>query len=111
MVYFPGTSAYDELGPSYFSQPNGELFPGCIVKPVTTKQVATTIKTISTLASGLNLVEGDHQTQCRFAIRSGGHHTNSGASNIHGGVTIDLRGLSSIEVSDEGIARLGSGLT
>ena len=110
-VFLPGHQAYEDNGASYFAQANGELSPGCVVKPEMTEQVATTMRTISTLASGLNLVDGDHQAQCRFAIRSGGHHTNAGTSNIQGGVTIDLRALNTIDTSVDGIAKLGPGAT
>ncbi|EHA19834.1 hypothetical protein ASPNIDRAFT_123216, partial [Aspergillus niger ATCC 1015] len=37
---------------------------------------------------------------CQFAIRSGGHNSFGGASNIHNGVTIDLRALNTIQVQE-----------
>lgn len=47
-----------------------------------------------------------------FAIRSGGHTSWAGASNIEGGITLDLRGLDSIEISnDSTLAKVGTGAT
>lgn len=49
---------------------------------------------------------------CEFAIRSGGHTSWAGASNIAGGVTLDLRRLNSIDLSEDGeTVRVGSGAT
>lgn len=39
--------------------------------------------------------------RCQFAIRSGGHSSFAGAANIQNGVTIDLRGLDSVELNEE----------
>lgn len=40
-------------------------------------------------------------TQCKFAVKSGGHGMFSGASNIDGGLTIDLLKLNQISVSSD----------
>lgn len=40
-------------------------------------------------------------TQCKFAVRSGGHGYFAGASNIDGGLTIDLRKLKTITISSD----------
>jgi FAD/FMN-containing dehydrogenase len=41
-------------------------------------------------------------TQCQFAVKSGGHATFAGASNIDGGMTIDLINLNKVDVSQDG---------
>ena len=38
---------------------------------------------------------------CQFAVKSGGHASFAGASNIGGGVAIDLKGLNEITVSND----------
>lgn len=51
-------------------------------------------------------------TSCEFAIRSGGHLWIPGASNAPGGVTVDLRGLKSINLSaDKTTVSVGVGAT
>lgn len=49
-------------------------------------------------------------TQCKFAVKSGGHAAFAGASNIEGGVTLDLRKLNQIVVSaDKKQTAVGAG--
>ena len=48
--------------------------------------------------------------QCPFAVKSGGHAAFAGASNIQGGVTIDLVNLNQVQVSsDKTLTRVGAG--
>jgi FAD/FMN-containing dehydrogenase len=61
----------------------------CIVSPTTVEEVSTAIITIT-------------NSHCQFAIRSGGHTSFGGACNIADGITIDLRALNSITLSDDG---------
>ncbi|KAF2196238.1 FAD-binding domain-containing protein [Delitschia confertaspora ATCC 74209] len=84
-VAFPGNGAYSESTTSYFSALEGELQPTCIVRPVSTQEVAAIVKSLA-----------DGQTP--FAIRGGGHNLNGGAANINDGVTIDLRALNSVTI-------------
>jgi FAD/FMN-containing dehydrogenase len=53
--------------------------------------------TISSLINN----NGTSPSDCSFAIRSGGHASFTGASNIPDGVTIDLRALKDIEISQD----------
>jgi FAD/FMN-containing dehydrogenase len=47
---------------------------------------------------------------CPFAVKSGGHATFRGASNIQDGITIDLNKLNMIQVSnDKKTTRVGAG--
>lgn len=75
------------------------MTPFCRVTPSTAKDASITINVIRTL-------------NCLFAIKSGGHAAFAGASNIQGGITIDLSGLKTINVSpDRKIAQVGAGNT
>lgn len=50
-------------------------------------------------------------TQCKFAVKSGGHAAFAGASNIGNGLTIDLVNLNQISVSaDKKETSMGTGL-
>ncbi|PKX99265.1 FAD-binding oxidoreductase [Aspergillus novofumigatus IBT 16806] len=62
--------------------------PLCIVSPSSVEELSTAITTIT-------------NSNCQFAIRSGGHTSFGGACNIANGITIDLRALNSITVSDD----------
>lgn len=49
-------------------------------------------------------------TQCKFAVKSGGHGYFAGASNIDGGLTIDLVKLKTISISrDQTQTSVGTG--
>jgi FAD/FMN-containing dehydrogenase len=64
------------------------MTPSCIVQPRSTKDVAIAVKVLTAMST---------PKSCDFAVRSGGHGTSSGASNIHGGVTLDLHYMSTVE--------------
>ncbi|KAF2964594.1 hypothetical protein GQX73_g8974 [Xylaria multiplex] len=103
MVSYPSSTAYAESLASYFTLQQADIHPECIVSPKTAHDVSQIIQVVT---------GGHSQTPCSFAVRSGGHSTNAGASNIQGGVTIDLRGLDSIELNhDKSIVTIGSGTT
>lgn len=75
--------------------------PACILSPQTTQDVSEAVKILAKqTANGL----------CEFAIRSGGHTSWAGASNIAGGVTLDLRGLNSVDIIEGGnLVQVGPG--
>ncbi|CZR63887.1 uncharacterized protein PAC_13784 [Phialocephala subalpina] len=73
--------AVKEREASFWSA-NAPLSPLCIVQPLTTTEVSTTVKALA-CSSG------------NFTIRSGGHGQWTGASDIHNGVTIDLGAMNS----------------
>jgi len=77
-VLVPSDGAYAARQESYFSKTASRLAPACIVRPMSAAEVSSAVRILS---SG----EGH-----RFAIRSGGHAPNAGASNIDGGITLDL---------------------
>lgn len=78
--------------------------PACIVSPQSTQDVSTAVKT---------LVQLHEQGQsCLFAIRSGGHTSWAGASNIQGGAVIDLRSINATQLSsDKETLEVGVGAT
>jgi FAD/FMN-containing dehydrogenase len=75
-----------------------DVTPACRVEPGSAEDVKTILNTVK-------------ETQCHFAIKSGGHSRFKGASNAEGGVTIDLVRLDQIKLSaDKKSVVLGAGL-
>ncbi|GAP88933.2 putative FAD-binding domain-containing protein [Rosellinia necatrix] len=102
MVSYPASTAYEASLASYFTLQQAGIHPECIVSPNTAHDVSRIMQ----------VVTGDSQAPCAFAVRSGGHSTNPGASNIQEGFTIDLRGLAGIELNpDRSSVTVGSGNT
>lgn len=62
------------------------MHPACIISPTSSVDVSKAVKTLTRL-------------DCDFAIRSGGHSTWAGNANIASGVSLDLQGLDTIDVS------------
>lgn len=99
-VALPGSAAFNASVESYFSQQQQALHPACIVAPQTVQDVSAIIKTLTSQPG----------ERSQFAIRSGGHASWAGASNIAGGVVIDIRALKSIEISqDNSTVSVGAG--
>jgi FAD/FMN-containing dehydrogenase len=73
---------------TYFSQQQREVIPACVILPSSAKEVSQALSIIK-----------DHQ--CHFAVKSGGHGMFPGASNAQQGITIDLRHLNGMTVSDD----------
>ncbi|TVY39483.1 Bifunctional solanapyrone synthase [Lachnellula subtilissima] len=88
-VLLPGSTGYNTTLSSYFTPQASAVHPLCFVTPHTATDVSDVVKSLSST--------GD----CIFAIRSGGHTWFPDASNAPSGVTIDLRGLNSIDVNAE----------
>ncbi|KAL5336888.1 hypothetical protein BJX70DRAFT_409551 [Aspergillus crustosus] len=76
---FPGSIAYNNFVHSYFAV-NAQLRPTCVVQPLSTEDVSVAVQVLTR----------SFAEPCLFAVRSGGHTTFAGASNIELGVTIDL---------------------
>ncbi|KIX01638.1 uncharacterized protein Z518_09364 [Rhinocladiella mackenziei CBS 650.93] len=97
-VSYPNTTTYESSVESYFYQ-TARQRPNCIVSPTSAEDVAEAIR----------IIAGSVQT--KFAIRSGGHSPHPEMSNTDPGVTIDLRGLNSIVLSEkDDVLQLGAGL-
>ena len=93
----PGSVSYVAGDSNYWSSQQAETLPACRVQPETAKDV-----------SALLLVTKFFQ--CPFAVKSGGHAAFQGASNIDGGLTIDLANLNMIQVSsDNTLTQVGAG--
>ncbi|KAI9740320.1 MAG: hypothetical protein M1834_004899 [Cirrosporium novae-zelandiae] len=98
-VILGNSSTYEAFNAGYWSQQQEDVDSYCIFQPAKATEVA-----ISVLLSRV--------TQCSFAVKSGGHAAFTGASNIQGGITIDMSKLSSISLSeDQRIACVGTGNT
>ncbi|KAH8704342.1 hypothetical protein GQ44DRAFT_664182 [Phaeosphaeriaceae sp. PMI808] len=94
----PNTPQETTWSKGYWSNIQVEESPIIVFQPSRAPDVATAV-----------LVS--RWTQCKFAVKSGGHASMKGASNIDGGITIDLVNLNTIDVStDKKIVALGAGL-
>ncbi|OBT74599.1 hypothetical protein VF21_06372 [Pseudogymnoascus sp. 05NY08] len=94
---FPGQPPYNNTITSYWSL-TSPLSPSCILLPTTALSLSTALSLLSTHPS------------CHYAIKGGAHNPAPGFSSISGGVTIDMSGLSTIEINaDHSIARVGAG--
>lgn len=99
-VFFPGSEWYETQGRGYYSLEQADLKPSCRVSPTNVDDVSRIVK-IAT------------ENQCEFAVRSGGHMSWPGASNIGpSGFTIDMRKLQTISLShDRTMVSVGPGGT
>jgi FAD/FMN-containing dehydrogenase len=66
----------------------GTLVPACRVEPTSPQQVSDILSIVKS-------------TECHFAVKSGGHSVNAGASTCADGVTIDLRRFDEVSVSKD----------
>ncbi|ROT37817.1 FAD-binding domain-containing protein [Sodiomyces alkalinus F11] len=99
-VTFPGDEGYDASLSSYAYLQQQTQSPSCVVKPTSAAEVAFILDVLRESPS------------TTFAVRSGGHATNRGFSNIDGGVTIDLGSLNKVDVHDDGVTvSVGTGAT
>lgn len=102
-IIYPSSSVYNSSLSSYYSGQERELKPGCIFTPIHTAEVSRFVKLIN--ANGNN---GNSTPQ--FAIRGGGHTLFSGAANINGGITVDMRSMNSLALNeDHKVASIGGG--
>ena len=93
----PESASYVEGDSNYWSSQQAESLPACRVQPETGKDVSASL-----LATKF--------FQCPFAVKSGGHAAFQGASNIDGGLTIDLANLNMIQISsDNTLTQVGAG--
>ncbi|RYP11695.1 hypothetical protein DL767_011016 [Monosporascus sp. MG133] len=97
-ISYPDSTTYNSSVTSYYSDQERELNPCCIFRPTTTSEVSQFVK----------LVAANKCTQ--FAIRGGGHTLWTGAANIDGGITVDMRAMNGVVLSDDQkVAQLGPG--
>lgn len=99
-VFGPNDPAFIESTTSYFSAFENELKPACIIRPTCAKDVSVILSTFKSFAAC-----GE-----QLAVRGGGHMSGPGSANINNGVTIDMRGLTGIEVdNDKKVVKIASG--
>lgn len=99
----PGSEEYDLSNNSYFSAFENELKPSYIARPSNAESVQSLIKALDP-----HVTSGEVQV----AVRGGGHTPFAGSANINGGVTIDLRALKGVALSeDKSIVTIGAGET
>lgn len=96
-VSFPEEIQYLYQESRYWSQQQETTNPTCRIAPTYTLDVSLTLYVLKSVG-------------CQFSVKSGGHGAFVGASNINGGVTIDLLNMNSITVSaDRTQASYGAG--
>ncbi|KAJ6578865.1 hypothetical protein DFH09DRAFT_1449184 [Mycena vulgaris] len=85
---------------SYYALAQSDLKPNCRVSPANADDVSVIVS-----------IAGENE--CEFAVRSGGHMTWAGSSNIGpSGFTIDLQKLNTISLSrDQKVVSIGPGAT
>ncbi|PGH21389.1 hypothetical protein AJ80_03306 [Polytolypa hystricis UAMH7299] len=110
-ISYPGSEVYDASVASYYSGQERELTPHCIFRPTTTSEVSEFVKSINTNSRKHARHRTDSRfSQPQFAIRGGGHTLWPGAANIDNGVTVDLREMKSVVLSeDQKMASVGGG--
>ncbi|TGO27245.1 hypothetical protein BPAE_0045g00440 [Botrytis paeoniae] len=82
---------------TYYSFQQASVAPACLIRPHSPSEVSSAMKII-------------RESDCHFAIKSGGHNMNQGFSNVKGGITIDLLKMKDVKISeDEEIVRVGAG--
>jgi hypothetical protein len=88
-VSLPGQIQYLYQESRYWSQQQETTNATCRVAPTQSIDVACTLHVLKLVG-------------CQFAVKSGGHGAFVGASNINGGVTIDLLNMNEISISADG---------
>ncbi|RAH68513.1 FAD-binding oxidoreductase [Aspergillus aculeatinus CBS 121060] len=98
LTHSPG---YNESIGSFFSYQEQNVHPACVVRPTSAQDVSIIVETMAV---------AHRERGEQFAIRSGGHGLFAGAANIQDGVTVDLRSMSTVEVSsDRATVQIGAG--
>ena len=109
-VSYPGTTGYNNSQKAYFAGQERDLSPGCVFRPTNTDDVSRFVKLVGSEWQSGRSPRGGRPSSPKFAVRAGGHSLWAGAANMNGGITVDLRSLNSVVVSDDGaVARIGGG--
>ncbi|KAG5979642.1 hypothetical protein E4U55_004925 [Claviceps digitariae] len=83
---WPNSPVYVLEESRYWSQQQQRTLPACRLTPESAEDVSLAVLTA-------------RATRCVFAVKSGGHAAFVGASNIDGGLAIDLRALNQVTIS------------
>lgn len=98
-ISYPSSTTYNASVSSYYDDQERSVRPGCIFRPTNTSEVSQFVK----------LMTADKRKP-QFAVRGGGHTLWTGAANIGPGITVDMRLMDQLELSeDKKIARIGGG--
>jgi FAD/FMN-containing dehydrogenase len=81
---FPGKTGEFNL----WDAKQSEHAPACRVEPLSAEDVSSILKIVT-------------DAECHFAVKSGGHARSAGISNAAGGVTIDLKTMNSVSLSED----------
>lgn len=74
---------------TYWSQACANIVPTCIVFPTETQQVSDIVRILN------------DYPDVGFAVKSGGHNSNTGLSSVQGGVLIALSEMAATTISDD----------
>ncbi|KAK1224696.1 hypothetical protein PQX77_012369 [Marasmius sp. AFHP31] len=97
IVFACGTPEYNLRRATYYSLQEQEISPTCTVRPSSASDVSSIVKIAQ-------------DSQCPFAVASGGHMSWKGSSSTDGGFVIDLRGMTQIDISvEDQTVKLGPG--
>ncbi|EUC40011.1 hypothetical protein COCMIDRAFT_41583 [Bipolaris oryzae ATCC 44560] len=95
--HYPTVANGSSVASLFWAQQQQSAQPACLVHVYSPQDVATVISV-------------SRRTSCPFAVRGGGHSDIPGASNIDGGITVNMAGLSNVELREsEGLVRVGAG--
>lgn len=93
----PNTTTYNLEESRYWSQQQAQTEPTCRFTPTSALDVSLAVLALQV-------------ARCEFAVKSGGHAAFEGASNIQGGLTIDLASLNEVTVRpDHAQTAVGAG--
>jgi hypothetical protein len=96
-ISYPNSTTYSLEQSGYWSQQQALTEPTCRSSPKSALAVSFAVLALQV-------------AQCEFAVQSGGHAAVEGASNIEGGMTIDLVNLNEVTVrSDHAQTAEGAG--
>ncbi|KAG6059644.1 hypothetical protein E4U32_003908 [Claviceps aff. humidiphila group G2b] len=94
---WPGSTLYGFEEQQYWSQQQSSTLPACRLAPESASDVSLAVLTARV-------------TRCAFAVKGGGHAPSKGASNIQGGLTIDMRAFNqTIVAADRKEVSVGAG--
>lgn len=100
-LHFRGTDEFDKINGSYLSALENDITPVAIILPKTPKDISTFLLTINPFVA---------RGEMAFAIRGAGQQPLPGCANIQGGITLDLRLLTGIDLDlDTGIVSIAAG--
>ncbi|KAK8085467.1 FAD-binding domain-containing protein [Apiospora hydei] len=98
-----GSEEFEQANNSYFSAFANEVTPAYIVQPSTPEQVQSLVKALRP-----HLLSGN----CQIAVRGTGHTPFGSSANIQDGVTVDMRNLKGLYLSeDQSAIEIGAGET